>query len=262
MSDAAPLAAAAPAGDEDAPRARPRRFTRAWFRARLERDPRSWVLLLAALEGLATLCVDLQAKRELFYGSAVGLAVLLGFVGTLPALGVAWMIGHGRLLFWSGKLLGGRAAPREIHAAFAWAQVPLIVGAAPFIVEIPLRAVAAEAERVPRWISAALRGLDGAADVLLGVAMVAALVGALLYVRFLAEAQRFSSWRAVANHVLAALLGVALTFAGVFAAARLMPGAAPYRLLPLSLALTVLPPLLVERVVLRRRRPQVGTAPG
>jgi len=256
VSAAEPVPAAPPAAEPEAPR--PRRSPRAWFRARLERDPRRWVLVLAALEGLATVSLNLQANRELIYSKGGGVAVLLGFVAVVPATGVLAMLAHGRVLLWTGKLLGGRAVAHEIHAAYAWAQVPLVLAATPLVLEIPLRAALAEADPVPRWLSGAVRGLDGAADPLLGLAILGAFAAGLLYVRFLAEAQRFSSWRAVANHVLAAVLGLGLTALGVFVASRLMPGSAPYQFFPLSLVVAVVPALIVERLVViaRRSRPR------
>jgi Yip1-like protein len=252
----------APAAPPAEPAARPRRSPRAWFRARLDRDPRRWVVAIAGLEGLAAFTVNLQEKRDTFYGRGVGLAVLLAFCVLLPALGALGMLAHGRLLLWTGKLLGGRAAPREIHAAFAWSQLPLVVAALPLVAEIPLRAAAAEAEPVPGWLDAALAGLEGAAEALLALAVLAALAGLVLYVKFLAEAQRFSAWRALANHVLAALLGVALLLGGAAAAHGLWRGAGPYQLVPLALALTVAAPLAVERAVVLRRRRAAGARRG
>jgi hypothetical protein len=176
------------------------RGARAWFRARLDRDPRRWVLALAALEGLGAFVLNLQEKRASFYGRGVGLVVLLGFSLLLPAVGVLGMLAHGRLLLWSGRLLGGRAAPRDIHAA-------------------------------------------------------------LLYVLFLAEAQRFSAWRGLANHLLAGLLGLALLAGGVAAAYGLWRSAAPFQLVPLALVLSAGVPLAVERVVVLRRRWRAAAAP-
>ncbi len=251
------MPACAPA--EPVPAPPPRwRSPRAWFRARLDRDPRRWVLALAALEGLGAFAVNLQEKREQLYGRGWGLAMLLAFSVVLPAMGVLGMLAHGRLLLWTGTLLRGRAVAREIHAAFAWSQLPFVVVALPLVLEIPLRAAAAEADPAPRWLAAALAGLSEAAGALLGLAVLAALAGAFLYVKFLAEAQRFSAWRALANHLLAGLLGVALLFAGVGVAHAAWRSAAPWQLIPLSLVVTAGVPLAVERLVLLRRRRAEG----
>jgi Yip1-like protein len=252
-------ALATPAPAEPAPAAPPgRRSPRAWFRARLDRDPRRWVLALAALEGLGAYAVNLQEKRELLYGRGAGLALLLAASVVLPATGVLGMLAHGRLLLWTGKLLRGRAVPREIHAAFAWSQLPLVVVALPLVLEVPLRAAAAEADPVPRWLAAALAGLAEASGALLELAALAALAGAFLYVKFLAEAQRFSAWRALANHLLGALLGLGLVAGGVGVAYAARRSAAPWQLVPLSLAVTAGVPLAVERLVILRRRRAAG----
>ncbi len=110
----------------------------------------------------------------------------------------------------------------------------------------------------PGSCSADARSLTRSTQPTRGLAILGAFAAGLLYVRFLAEAQRFSSWRAVANHVLAAVLGLGLTALGVFVASRLMPGSAPYQFFPLSLVVAVVPALIVERLVViaRRSRPR------
>jgi hypothetical protein len=233
---------------------RRRRSPRAWFRTRLDRDPRRWVLALAALEGLAAFIVNIQEKRALFYGRGMGLAVVLATCVVLPAMGVLGMFAHGRLLLWTGKLLRGGAAAREIHAAFAWSQIPFVAAALPLVAEVPLRAAAAEADPVPAALDAALAALEGASDALLTVAVLAGLAGAFLYVKFLAEAQRFSAWRALANHLLAALLGVAIVAGAVAVPHAAWPSAAPWQLAPVALAIAVVIPLAIEQAVSRRRR--------
>jgi hypothetical protein len=195
------------------------------FRARLDREPRRWVLLLSALGAPAFFAVALQERRAFWYGQGVGVAVVLVVAATLPAAGALLMLAHGRLLWWAGRALGGQATPAELHAAHGWAQLPLIVAAAPFVLEIPLRAAAAESDPVPGWLLAVLGWLDRAAPVLEPVALAAAVAGALLYPKLLAEAQRFSSWRALASQTLAGAAGLALLLGAVAAAGALLPDA-------------------------------------
>lgn len=198
-----------------APSLRARLSPRAWFRARLSRDPRRWVLALAAAEGLVGFADRVEEKPERLLGSGTGLMVALLFLTVAPALGVIGMLVHGRLLYWSGKLLRGRAAPHQIHAAFAWSQLPLVVIAWPMVLDIALRVVAADAEPVPAGVRLALdllRAVHGPLELAAGAA---ALLGVYFYVTFLAEAQQFSAWRALANHLLAILLGLAILVAGI-----------------------------------------------
>lgn len=233
-------------GERLAPRAR--------FRARLDRDPRRWVLALAAVEGLLAFALRLQGEHERF-GEGVGLIVVMGFFVLLPGFGALTMLVHGRLLHWTGKPLRGRAAPHEIHAAFAWSQFPFIVVAWPLGLEVPLRIAAADADPVPAWLRLALDALGAAGEPLAYASSVAILVGAFLYVKYLAEAQRFSSWRALLNHVLAALAGLGLLAAGFAFGMAFSPKDAFGRILSIAAAFVVLAFLAVELAVRRISRP-------
>lgn len=255
MRALAPNAPVGPPGPVHSPP--PRRSPRAWFRARLDRDPRRWVLALAALDGLAAFSFWLQGRRDLL-DRGYGVLLMLAFAIIMPAVGVLAMLWQGRLLLWTGKLLGGRAAPREIHAAFGWSQLPFVVVALPLSIELPLRAAAAEMIPPPRWIAAALAGLEDASEATVFVGTLAALAATFLYVKFLAEAQRFSAWRSLANHVLGGLLGVALLAAGIGAAYGLRERAASPGLVALALAVTVGAPLAIERLAALRRRRAAG----
>jgi hypothetical protein len=193
------------------------RSPRRWFRDRLEHDPRRWVVLLVALDGLVAPALTLREQRASASGGLLGATLLLhlAFTVTAPLAAVLGMLVHGRLLWWSGKALRGAARPHEIHAACAWAQLPLVLAGWPLLAELPLRIAAADREAVPGALRAALDLADAAARVLAPAVLVAGLLGAVLYVGFLAEAQRFSAWRALANHVLALVLGIALVAGGI-----------------------------------------------
>ncbi len=242
-------------GERLAPRAR--------FRARLDRDPRRWVLALAAAEGLLAFALQLREEHQRFREGAL-LIVVMGFFVLVPGLGVLAMLVHGRLLHWTGKLLRGRAAPHEIHAAFAWSQFPFIMVAWPLGLEIPLRIAAADADPVPPGLQFALDALHVAGAPLAYASGVAILVGAFLYVKYLAEAQRFSSWRAVLNQVLAALAGLGLLAAGFALGLAFSPKDAFGRILSIAATFAVLAFLAVELAVRwasRPARPVIGLPP-
>jgi hypothetical protein len=186
---------------------------RAWFRARLDRDPRRWVLALAAAEGLVAFADRLAGRRETFQ-SGSGLLVALAMLALMPAAGVLVMVLHGRLLLWTGRWLRGKAEPRQIHAAYAWALLPLLAMGWPLIAEFPLRAVAVESDPVSPRLEEVLQLLRAAAGPLQIAVAGAAVLGVFLYVKFLAEAQAFSSWRALANQLLALALGAAILLVG------------------------------------------------
>jgi len=193
------------------------------FRARLDGDPRRWVLFIVSVEGLVAPMLTLSEKRDLLLSRGFGPAFLLVVMATLPATAVLTMLVHGRLLHWTGRLLGGSARPHEIHAAFAWSQAPLVTVGWPLLVEVPLRAVAADLDPVPRWLSSAISFAERASGPVTFVAVVAAAMGGFLWVKYLAEAQRFSSWRAIANHALAAACGIGLLLGAIKLAVALVP---------------------------------------
>lgn len=193
---------------------------RARFRARIDRDPRRWVLLTVALGAMAGPMLSLAGDRGL---AKFGVQHLL-FTLFLPIWGLAGILGmllHGRLLLWTGRWLGGAATPPELHAAHAWSQLPAALIAAPFLLVAPLRLAAADADPVPGWLHASLDFTEAAAAPMRVLWLVAIVVGLLLWVLYLAEAQRFAVWRALANELLATLavvvpgLGVLLWATGI-----------------------------------------------
>jgi hypothetical protein len=133
------------------------------------------------------------------------------------------MLVHGRLLYWTGKLLKGGARPCEIHAAFAWSQAPFVAVGWPLLFEVPLRAAAADADPVPGWLVRSLEIAEWIRPPSEWLAGIAAIVGAFLWVKYLAEAQRFSAWRAVANQLLAGALFLGLLAGGIGLGVALAP---------------------------------------
>jgi hypothetical protein len=193
------------------------------FRARLDADPRRWVLAIVAAEGMLAPLLKLSEKRDFFFSKGFGAPMLALMLATMPAFAVVAMLVHGRLLYWTGKPLRGTARPHEIHAALAWSQLPFVATAWPLLLEIPLRVAAADADPVPRGLQRAIELARAIAEPIGWIATVAALVGAVLWIKFLAEAQRFSAWRAVANQLLAGLLLVGLLVAGIGLGMALVP---------------------------------------
>lgn len=176
-------------------------WARHLFRRIVEESPVRWVLCLAALGGSARM---LQKWADLGDSTTVGKLVLFGSFLVAPALGVVALYVRARLLYWSGQALGGRATPTELRAAIAWAEVPGLM-VAPLLLPRVVAAFGGE--------TASDHGrLASLAFVANPVATVAMVVVAVL---FLAEAQVFSVWRAIANEALASLLGIALVASGL-----------------------------------------------
>jgi hypothetical protein len=197
-----------------------RSWVRRWFRARLDHEPRRWVLFLAAVEGLVTYGWEL-ADWELAHrappAKLEAVWTVLGAVGLAlaPLSALVVLVVHCRLLHWSGRVLGGRARPLELHAAAAWAAVPIVLTGWPAVLRVGLRLARLDREGVPAWLQAATDLADSLARTSHSLTAVAILATAPLYVIFLAEAQRFTKVRAVLNHLLAALLLLALLAGGI-----------------------------------------------
>jgi hypothetical protein len=188
------------------------------------------VLVIVALEGLLAPLVSLSEKPELLdppYG-ALRLFFLI-VLATLPATAVLLLFVHGRFLLWTGRILKGTARPVELHAAFAWSQLPFVLVAWPLLPELPLRAAAADLDPVPAGLALAIDLASSVRPPLEWIAAVTALACAVRWIQFLAEAQRFSAWRAVANQLLAGVLFVALFGGAAGGAAALAPDGQGFR---------------------------------
>lgn len=159
-----------------------------------------WAWPLAALLGISQ-SLDQAANHDL--GSRHGLpAILAGSALCGAVAGPAFVVVAAALLRWTGSWLGGRATASDVRAALTWGQIPA-------------------ASATPLWIPIVVAGgvevfrarpdvPDAAASATIlacGLAMaVAALWGVATSVACLAEAQRFSAWRALGSVALALLL--------------------------------------------------------
>ena len=131
---------------------------------------------------------------------AVLLAVVFSVLLSIPML---YLLAG--VLRWTGRLLRGQASDKEIRAAIAWSNVPLIASLALFALQLPLFGEELFLSHTPRidadpWLQIALVGFG-----LLRLAL--GLWGAVVFVLALAEVQRFAISRALVNVV---LMGVAV----------------------------------------------------
>jgi len=82
------------------------------------------VLLLAALLGFSQM---LDRAGVLVLGGVQTLPVLLVSAAISGALvGITALYVSGYLLYWTGKLIGGKGSARDIRAAIAWSGIPII----------------------------------------------------------------------------------------------------------------------------------------
>lgn len=148
---------------------------------------------LAALLGISQ---SLDRAASLDLGSRHGLpAILIGSVVSGAVAGPVFLLLAAWLVRWTGSWLGGRASAAEVRVALAWGQAPA-VSAMPLWIPVVL-AGGVEVFRAQPEIP------DAAASLTIlgcGIAMaVAAVWGAATAVVALAEAQRFTTWRALGS---------------------------------------------------------------
>lgn len=172
---------------------------RATIRRILDTNPRAYVWVLAALGGIG-------------YGPGDGgEAMLSDLVAWLlyPLLGaLAGLISLALIpypIHWTGRWLGGEGTVVEIRCALAWSQIPTIC-------LLPLSILIMywlAGIHIPTGGSVPV-GMPAPTGMVLGVISLIYLVVGIwqivITVQTVAEAQRFSGWRSLANLILAALL--------------------------------------------------------
>jgi len=175
---------------------------RATLRQVLDTDPRRFVFRLAALGGVA--CALRLASTSGFgdtHPASVVLAVCIagGAIGGILALFL-----FTSLVGLAGRWLGGQGHTSEVMAALAWSYAPAIWGLALWLPRAALlgeetfRSLPASIEGNPP--AALLFGFLQLAHDLIGV------WGFLITLKCIAEAQRFSAWRAFGAFVLVGLM--------------------------------------------------------
>lgn len=189
-------------------------WTRIWTRPRatirhlVQTDPKRHVAVLAILGGVAQALIQMMdsgAGEELSLPAIFALALTVG-----PVLGLMALYIGAALLRWSGRWIGGRASGQELRTAVAWANVPMVVVLAAFVLLLPL------VGRLPFLDDEALAILplnvgQAIGMLVLGIAIaVLAVWSFVLLLKGVGEVQGFSAWKAWGNLVLGALPLVAL----------------------------------------------------
>jgi hypothetical protein len=171
---------------------------RATMRRILDTDPEYMVFMLGILLGVSD-CIGRAYTRnsgDIFTVPAIlGLCLVMGPIG-----GLTLLYGASALLKWTGKLLGGQGSLTHIRAAFAWSSVPLIWG---LLLWIPGAALLGEelfTKETPRIDSSVILLIAGACWN--GVLLLVFSWSFVVFLKCLAEAQRFSAWRALFNVLL------------------------------------------------------------
>ena len=161
----------------------------ATIRQILDRDPTPLVLILAPRLGIAE---ALTRNSALAYSS---IEAFVGLVVTGAILGVVILYLGAYLIRWTGGWMGGTASLVSIRAAYAWSSLPKILSG------ILLLAAWGVAALMPGPIA----GMDLAVILMI---VTLAVWGVVLHCHCLGEVQGFSAWKALANSILALLLGI------------------------------------------------------
>jgi len=207
-------------------------YPRRTIRAILDTNPKRHVVLLAALGGIATSADSAIGRRFGDFLSPPAIAVLVFIIA--PIGGVLTLYIGGWLLRITCSWLGGTASQTSVRAALAWSNIPQIVSA---LVTIPPSLIIHRSE----LFSSATPSLDALIQsssslalvttfVLLAIGVVSLIMAVwsiLITVKCVAEAHRFSAWRALFAFLLAGCL-VAIPIAIIVAVASGVVWRHPY----------------------------------
>ncbi|HAK59408.1 MAG TPA: YIP1 family protein [Nitrospiraceae bacterium] len=168
---------------------------RASMRAILDADPKRMVVLLAALGGIGR-ALDMASLWDLGEWFSVP-AILVTSLCAGSAMGIVMLYISGLLLSWTGTWLKGRATPVDARSAVAWSTVPEIWALLLWIPELVLFGA-------DLFVSD-MSDLFGRPALLIVyllfivIELIIVVWAIIMYLKCLAEAQRFSVWRALAN---------------------------------------------------------------
>lgn len=158
----------------------------------LDTDPGYQVNTLAIVGGIAAQVLTYLTTPSGFGGSLI-LQAALG-----AASGLIGVYVGGAVLGWVGRLLGGRGTTREVRAALAWAQVPVLWATLLALVGA-VAGAALQLNDLSVWVTL----------VALAVSQIWVFVTQL---KAIGEAHDFSAWRALAMMIIISVVLMIVTF--------------------------------------------------
>lgn len=165
-------------------------------------DPERLVLLLAAVVGVSNF-LDRAATQEM--GERIELPLILtAALIAGPIFGLISLYVGSLLLRWTGGWLGGTADYRNIRAAMAWANVP-VIWALPLVIP-QLALFGSEVFMSEKPNIGASGSLTAAYIGFRLIDIVIALWTLVLFLQCLGQVQGFSAWKALGNMLLSALM--------------------------------------------------------
>jgi hypothetical protein len=184
------------------------------FRETLARRPTHLVLPLAAAWGMHRLLAIQIARGAADYMAMPTMLIMVAILGVPVGIVMLWVFGW--IWAWSGRLLGGQGSPRAVRAAIAWGQAPAL-----FLIALTAVQYAAIGPDLFHRLRPGLirdESLDSfySATLFCRNFLEGAIVARIII--FLAQAHRFSAWRAAGTLV----LGLAPGFAAIVAFVSLL----------------------------------------
>ncbi|MGM7703503.1 YIP1 family protein [Pseudalkalibacillus sp. Hm43] len=127
------------------------------------------------------------------------LAIILGPIGGIISIHLGAILIH-----WTGKWIGGAGSKREIRIAYAWAYVPTILSLIIWIIELFI--FGREMFTSELGVIGSNPGMTTLFFIIGAIDIVIMVWGIIILIKSIAEAQQFSSWKAVGNILLSALV--------------------------------------------------------
>ncbi len=168
---------------------------RATMRAILDTDPKRMVVLLAALAGIGG-ALDMASLWDLGEMFSVP-AIILTSICAGSATGIIMLYLSGALLSWTGTWLKGQATARDARAAVAWSTVPEIWALLLWIPELALYGRGLFVSDMSDLYGRPVLILVYLFFIL--IELIISVWAIIVYIKCLAEAQRFSAWKALVN---------------------------------------------------------------
>ena len=185
------------------------------FRELIDQGPTQMIVVLAALHGLVTM-IDRVSSRDA--GDVLPLpAVFLLCLVIGPVTGILTLYIGAFIFRWTGRWLGGQGNSGDLRTGLAWAGLPVIAslpvwGLLALMIGPTLFTSASTIATLAPWQTIVVT--------LLGLVILAlGLWSTVLIVLGIAEAHRFSIWRAVSTLVLPLVLLIAVFLLIVIAVA-------------------------------------------
>jgi hypothetical protein len=163
----------------------------------LDSDPTRMVIVLSVLGGIAESLDKAEAKHmgdKLPLPAILAICLILGPIGGLLSVYFG-----GAIIKWTGSWIGGRGSTTDIRAALAWSNIPIIWALLLVIPKILL---------IGQDLFTSTPILDSAPTlkmlfIVFGLAdLVIGIWSGFVTLKCLAEAQRFSAWKALLNIIL------------------------------------------------------------